>query len=164
MNNNTSKREKLLYKPISNWLLEYLKNKNSQDEIEVYDIHKIYLSDFLERQRLIKAFSEYSTYKIKVDLLGIIKKNDKIELVFAEVKDTPLELRSVAQLLGYCKIAKPQQAFLISPKGFGKHLNDLINKFGRVDILEYYQNKKITIAKWEQSRNAIRFDTSIPSL
>jgi len=37
MDNKISKKEKSLYKPILNWLDEYLKNKNPRAKVSVYD-------------------------------------------------------------------------------------------------------------------------------
>lgn len=162
MNKNTSKREKALYKPILNWLEEYLRNKNPVAKVSVHDVHSVNLSDFLERTKLKKIFPEYSAYKIKVDLVGVIQNQNKYSLIFVEVKDTEINLMHVSQLFGYCRIVKPSAAFLISPKGLSKPLKQLLIYFRRSDILEYIPNHFIRIAKWDNSRNAILMDSVIP--
>jgi len=163
MENRVSKKEKALYKPILNWLLEYLKNKNPGAEVSAYDVHAVDLSDFLERSPFKKFFPEYSTYKIMVDLVGVIQNGEKCDLVFVEVKDTQLNLRHLSQLLGYCKIVKPLSAFLISPDGLSKPLNQLLLHFKRLDILEYVPNHFMKTAKWDSARKAILTDSIIPS-
>jgi len=162
MTEKISKKEKSLYKPILIWLNEYLKNKNPRAKISVHDVHSTDLCDFLERSSFKKYFPEYSTYKIRVDLLGVIEKDNKCKLVFVEVKDGKLTLLNYSQLLGYCRVVKPADAFLVSPRGLGKPLNQLLNHFKRLDILEYYSNHFIKIAKWDESRNSILMDSVIP--
>lgn len=162
MSNKVSKKEKSLYKPILSWFDEYLKNKNPRAEVSVHDVHSVDLSDFLERTPFKKFFPEYSTYKIKIDLVGVVRGKYKCSLTFVEVKDVQLNLMHISQLLGYCRIVKPSAAFLISPKGLGKPLNQLLNCFKRLDILEYTPNHFIRIAKWDSSRNAILMDSVIP--
>jgi len=164
MSEKTSKKEKSLYKPILNWLKEFLENKNPHAKIFVYDVHSRDLSDFLERMPFKKFFPEYSTYKIKIDLLGVIQYQNKCSLVFVEVKDDQLNLRHLSQLLGYCKIVKPAIAFLISPRGLSRPLYQLLLHFKRLDILEYKPNYFVKIAKWDNSRRAIRMDSIIPSI
>lgn len=163
MNKKISKKEKSLYEPILNWLREYLENKNPHAKVSVFDVHSINLSDFLERTPFKKFFPEYPTYKIKIDLLGVIQYQNKCSLVFVEVKDGQLNLRHLSQLLGYCKIVNPYMAFLISPRGLSRPLHQLLLHFKRLDILEYRPSYFIKIAKWDSSRNAIRTDSIIPS-
>jgi hypothetical protein len=164
MNKRDPKKEERLYKPILSWLKDFLKNKNPRAKIYVSDVHSVNLSDFLEKTEFKKFFPEYSAYKIKIDLIGIVKTSDKCLLIFIEVKDAQLNLMHLSQLLGYCKIVRPMYAFLISPKGISKPLNNLLVHFKRLDILEYIPNRFIRIAKWDSSRNAIRTDSIIPPL
>ena len=125
-------------------------------------MHSVDLSDFIERIKYTKHFTEYATYKIKVDLLGMILENGKCNLVFVEVKVMALSLINLSQLHGYCKILRPEFAFLISPKGLAKPLSQLLVHFNRLDILEFDKNKFIHVAKWNSSRNAIEIDSVIP--
>lgn len=164
MTNYDSKKEIQLYPDMLKWLQEYLENKHPDATIKTYDVHSVDLSDFMQRNNYDKYFPEYATYKIRVDLLGVILEKDECNLVFIEVKDTPLSLINLSQLLGYCKILKPEFAFLISPKGLARPLSQLIVHFNRLDILEFDKNKHIRVAKWNSSRNAIEIDSVIPPL
>jgi len=47
------------------------------------------------------------------------------------------------------------QAILISPQGLSTHLNDIVYKYNRMDMLEYMPNRKIQLAKWDRYRGAI---------
>jgi len=99
MSNKTekiSKQELTLYGPMQKWFIIYLQNKNPNTEVLVHDVHKIYLSDFFAKADFRRNFPDYSTYKIKIDLLGIIKNKKKLELVFIEVKDRSLNVSHVA--------------------------------------------------------------------
>ena len=164
MNNYESKQEIALYPSMLKWLQMYLENKHPKAVIKTYDVHSVDLSDFIQRNKYTKYFPEYATYKIRVDLLGVILEKDKCNLVFVEVKDTPLSLINLSQLLGYCKILRPEFAFLISPKGLAKPLSQLLVHFNRLDILEFDKNKFVRVAKWNPARNAIEIDSIIPPL
>lgn len=164
MNNYESKQEIALYPSMLEWLQMYLENKHPKAVIKTYDVHSVDLSDFIQRNKYTKCFPEYATYKIRVDLLGMILEKDKCNLVFVEVKDTPLSLINLSQLLGYCKILRPEFAFLISPKGLAKPLSQLLVHFNRLDILEFDKNKFVRVAKWNPTRNAIEIDSIIPPL
>lgn len=161
--NKRNNREISFYPKMLEWLQEYLENKNKGAGVTTHDVHSVDLSDFFERHKEYrKFFPEYATYKIRVDLLGIVTNKDRCELTFVEVKDTQMSLINLSQLLGYCKILRPKRAFLISPRGLSKPMRQLLTHFNRVDILEFDKNKFVTVAKWNTSRNAIDMDSAIP--
>lgn len=159
MNNqeNVSKQELAFYAPMKEWFCDYLQNKNRNAEVMVHDIHKIYLSDFFTKVAFRKNFPDYPTYKIKIDLLGVVKEKDKYGLIFIEVKYGALNFSHLAQILVYSKLVRPSQAILISPQGLSVHLNNIINKYKREDMLEYMTNHKIQLAKWDEHRGGILF-------
>lgn len=150
-----SKQELALYEPMKEWFGGYLQNKNSSAEVSVHDVHKVYLSDFFSKPNFRQDFPDYSTYRIKIDLLGIVKRKREYNLVFIEVKDGALNFSHLAQLLVYSKLVRPSQAILISPQGLSTHLNNIVNKYHRLDMLEYIPNRKIQLAKWDKYRGAI---------
>ncbi|MFA7201461.1 MAG: hypothetical protein WC099_00425 [Candidatus Paceibacterota bacterium] len=162
MNNYESKKEISLYPSMLTWLQTYLEAKHPRASIKTYDVHSVDLSDFLQRNNYARFFPEYATYKIRVDLLGVMIEKEMCKLVFIEVKDTQLSLINLSQLLGYCKILKPDFAFLLSPKGLSKPLKQLLIHFNRLDILEFNKNRYIKVAKWNSSKNAIDNDSLIP--
>ena len=150
-----SKQELALYEPMKKWFDIYLQNKNPDAEVTVHDVHKVYLSDFFTKVDFRRDFSDYSTYRIKIDLLGIIKREKRCNLVFIEVKNGALNFSHLAQLLVYSKLVQPSQAILISSQGLSAHLNDIINKYHRVDMLEYVPNRSIQLARWDKHRGAV---------
>ncbi|RKZ24859.1 hypothetical protein DRQ26_06850, partial [bacterium] len=74
-----------------------------------------------------------------------------------EVKTNKISLHSFSQILGYSKVVRPQYSFIISPSGWSYFLNRLIHDYNREDILEYYDGRKILIAKWDVDINTIRY-------
>lgn len=164
MNNYESKQEIALYPSMLLWLQTFLEIKHTNALVMTYDVHAIDLSDFIQRNNYTRFFPEYATYKIRVDLLGVIIENDTCKLVFVEVKDTALSLINLSQLLGYCKILRPEFAYLISPRGLSRPLSQLLTHFNRIDILEFDKNKFARVARWNPTRNAIELDSIIPPL
>lgn len=160
--NNEERKELALYTPIAQWFLEFLQTKHPRASIEVFDTHSQDLSDFLQRSKYKKYFREYSTYKIKVDIVGMVEEKESCGMAFIEVKAISLSLKDLSQLIGYCKIVCPISAFLISSRGIGVPLGMLLNNFKRLDILEYSRNHLIRIARWDESRRSINTGTVIP--
>ncbi len=153
--------EKLLYPYISEWLNKYLSTKYKNVNIAVYDSHSINLSRLLQTKSIHTYFPEFDTFEIKVDITAIITVKTKTDLVFIEVKSNPITLKDVGQLLGYCRVAKPIEAFLISPKNMSTALFNLLIKYGKTDILEFDRNV-IKIVKWNNESNDIDYSSIIP--
>ena len=103
-------------------------------------------------------------WEIKVDITGfILDPLKRYELVFVEVKEKPIVLKDVGQLLGYCKIAEPLIAFIISPNWISRKLNTLFEVFGRTDVLKYAPGRLITICDWDIKRRTINTRKIIPA-
>lgn len=154
--------EKKLYPKIKAWLENYLKSLHANSTIIVEDTHNIKLSSFLENIGKYKYFPGYEAYDIKVDITGLIVQNNKVELVFVECKTKPVKLLDVGQLLGYCLVARPKYAYLISPRGFSSPLKKLISVYGRLEVLKYDENRYIKLAKWDNKRNEIDYMQILP--
>jgi hypothetical protein len=158
--------EELLYKPISDWLFQFLKYRYKRFEIIVEDTHKIRLSDFLFKRNIHKFFPAYKVYDIKVDITGVILNSNSGRLVFVECKTKQIKLLDVGQLLGYSLVARPIYSFLISPQGISAPLFLLIKNYGRYDILGYSVDKrkdrKIILCQWDESKKDINWNNIIP--
>jgi len=151
---NNVKRETELYKPMCNWLNNYLKNKFPSFDIAVIDTH----SQQLDRALLNVGITNELAIGvgIQIDVLGIARKGDDCKLFFIEAKKTPSTLKDLGQLLIYCKLINPTEAFLFTSADLGA-LDKLIRIHKREDLLDFgngKQIKKIQICTWNLSTNS----------
>lgn len=153
------KNEFALYAPMVAWLTQRLKEQYEPlgYDIIVEDTHSITLETALRKHGVHRYFYDALGIDIEIDVLGIIIKDDDVRLFFIEAKDDTLKLKDVGQLLIYCRIVAPQQAYLLSSKGLGQ-IEKLVLHLSRKDLLEYeYANEKayIIAGKWDTVRNCI---------
>ena len=161
---NNVKKEFELYEPMRIWLDEYLNEKYKGWEIKTIDSHARTLDLFLEEYGILHDYSETIGLDIQIDVLGILKKNQKSRIVFIEAKKTQLNLHDLGQLWAYCKLCDPAEAFLLSSKGLGS-LDKILNNLHRTDLLAFGDNKTIKnmrVGKWDIKRNGINYNTLIP--
>jgi len=160
-------KEKDLYPDIVNWLDRYLKDKYEGYNIETtFETHKRRIDQFLnEKEKDIILPKEIIGLPIKVDIVSILRKENKLEFVLVEVKDKPLDLKDLGQLWGYTQLINPMESFLISSKGLGSLLH-IFNVLKREDLLRYGKKweKFMKIAKWDIRKKTIDYDTLIPKL
>lgn len=152
-----------IYPDIINWLEKHLNEQFGKKvkKITVLDSHDSDLSNFIINLNYQKFFPEFTTYKIRQDITGFIEYEDKVELVFVEVKIGQLKLIDLSQLIGYSSIALPIFSILISPEGMGSTLAKLLTSFNRKDILEFRPGRKIQVIKWDAKKQDIDFMNSI---
>jgi hypothetical protein len=155
-------REKDLYKPVIKWLKEYLKGKFKKAEIYVFDTHNQYLAEIIKRKKLTSYFPLYATYQLKVDIAGIILKNNISNLAIVECKTKPIALKDFAQILGYAKILNPILAIILSPYELSPPLFSLLSLYEREDILEYSSERKIIVATWDTLTNSVSLNKTFP--
>lgn len=152
-----------IYPDIIVWLENRLKGDfgRKSKKITVLDTHDKDLSHFIRELKYQHFFSEFPTYKIRQDITGFIEYEDKVELVFVEVKIGKLKLIDLSQLIGYSCIALPVFSILIAPAGMGSTLAKLLTSFNRKDILEFRPGRKIEVLKWDEKKQDIDFMNSI---
>lgn len=152
-----------IYPDIIVWLENRLKGDFGKQakKITVLDTHDSYLSNFIIKLKYQRFFSDFTTYKIQQDITGFIEYEDKVELVFVEVKIGQLKLIDLSQLIGYSCIALPVFSILIAPAGMGSTLAKLLTSFNRRDILEFRPGRKIEVLKWDEVKQDIDFMKSI---
>jgi hypothetical protein len=140
--------EKELYGPISVHLKKYLLKKYNEP-IEVLDTSANNLNLFLKNKNkeLFKIFDFCEKFRIRPDIVGFL--TDSKDIIFEEIKITQLDLKSLGQLLGYCFVARPKEAILISSKAPSLALIKVLK--ARPDLLDYGPNKKIQIGTWEHN-------------
>lgn len=152
-----------IYPDIKVWLENRLNGDfgRKAKKITVLDTHDSYLYNFIIKLNYQRFFSDFTTYKIQQDITGFIEYEDRVELVFVEVKIGQLKLIDLSQLIGYSCIALPIFSILIAPAGMGSTLAKLLTSFNRKDILEFRPGRKIEVLKWDAVKQDIDFMKSI---
>lgn len=75
----------------------------------------------------------------KVDSMEIdleLQDGDRAEIYLVEAKKIALSLQNLGQLLIYCKLFNPEEAYLLSSSGLGS-LKKVLNTLNREDLLDY---------------------------
>ncbi len=165
---NNVKKEVELYPSMCNWLKTYLedKYKNRQCNIIVVDCHSVCLDAVLEKHNIIRYYPQVVGLNIEIDVLGMVIWENKAEIYFIEAKKTALNIHNLGQLLVYCKLCNPEEAYLLSSHGLGS-LQKVLGNLKREDLLNYGSGKrikKIQVAKWDISRNAIDSHSILPKI
>jgi uncharacterized membrane protein YheB (UPF0754 family) len=157
-------KERNLYADVKNWLDSYLKERYRNYQIDTtYESSRKSLGVVLKEKNVI--IEEAIGLSIKIDVMGILKKENDIKLVFIEIKNEPLTLKDLGQLWGYTQLINPVESFLISSEGLGA-LEYLFRVLKREDLL-YYGPKRanmMKVAKWDVVRKTIDYDSLIPKL
>ena len=154
---NNVRLEIELYEPMRIWLGEYLGDKYKGAEIITIDSHAKTLDTYLREYDILDQYPQSIGLDIQIDILGIIKKNGNVDLVFIEAKKNPLTLHDLGQLWSYCKLCEPLESFLLSSVSIGS-LDKLFNHLLRTDLLDFgsgRQIKKMQVGKWDIDRNSI---------
>ena len=153
---------------MNKWLRAYLtdKLKGKKCEIVVIDCHSVYLDKILEQYGVIKYYPQIVGLQIEIDVLGIVIFDNRADLYFIEAKKTQLNLQNLGQLLIYCKLCDPEEAYLLSSAGMGS-LSKVLNNLSREDLLDYGQNKKIKrikVSKWDVVRETVDQHFLVPKI
>ena len=104
--------------------------------------------------------------KIEIDVLGIVNWKNSAKIFFIEAKKTQLNLQNLGQLLVYCLLCNPEEAFLLSSASLGT-LNNVLKNLGREDLLKYESEKslkRIIVGKWDISRKSLDYQSVIPKI
>jgi len=141
--------EKDLYSPIANYLKEALIQKY-EENIETFDTSSVNLNAFLKDKsgNLLDLFTYCERFVIKPDVVGFLL--DSRKMIFVEVKVTQLDLKSLGQLLGYCLVANPIEAILISSEKPSTSLIKILK--AKPGLLSYSKGKRIKIGIWEENK------------
>ena len=103
------------------------------------------LSSFMKDQadEFIHLFEECEEYRIRPDLVGFDTRDKK--LIFVESKVDVLDMRMVGQLLGYCLVAQPKEAFLLSTQLLAPRLVTALS--ANPGVLDYGDGQRIQIGQ-----------------
>ena len=159
-----SKQEENLYPDIEEWLKVYLTEKYPANQvITTYKTARQNLDVCLRGLGI--DIKEAIGLSIKVDIVGILKRGQKVRLVFVEVKDSPLTLKDLGQLWGYTQLLNPVESFLISSKGLGA-LERIFKIYKREDLLKYGpgQGSMMKVCRWNTGSKSVDYGSLIPKL
>ena len=106
------------------------------------------MDKFIVQKGLEQEFEFCDNFKIKPDIVGFLRASKK--LIFVEVKDEELTIQSIGQLLGYCLVAQPEEAILVSPKEPNMALKMLLTADS--SFLQYGRDLRIKIATWVDNK------------
>ncbi|MDG7001552.1 MAG: hypothetical protein JRN15_20840 [Nitrososphaerota archaeon] len=157
-------KESDMYKPVKVWLEGFLRSRfRSKWKVQAEIAGHVELSSVLERIGVSKLFPESACYKVKVDVVGILQRDAEAQLALVECKDEALDVMALSQALGYSRIVRPLFSFLVSPFGLSPPVNSLLKVYRRYDILEYYQDRRLVLAKWSMRRGDIDYNSINPA-
>lgn len=144
--------EQAMYAPLTVFFKEYL-SKKYNSPTDTFDTSAGNLNLFLmnKNRELLDVFDYCDKYRIRPDVVGFLEKQK--EIGFIEAKITPLDLKALGQLMGYCLVALPIEAILISTKGPSLALIKILK--ARPDLLMYSSDRKIKLATLDG--NKIKF-------
>lgn len=165
---NNVKKEFELYEGMCKWLETYLKDKlrNEKCQVEVVDCHSVNLDVVLEKYNIIQYYPQVVGLRIEIDVLGMAIWEKRAEIYFIEAKKTQLTLQNLGQLLVYCKLCNPEEAYLLSSAGLGS-LQKVLSILNREDLLDFGTGKKIKkmkVAKWDVRRDTVDNHSLIPKI
>ena len=165
---NNVRSEFDLYPGMRRWLDTYLKEKfkNKKCEVFVLDCHSVYLDSILDKYDVIQYYPQVVGLKIEIDVLGIVRWKDRAEIYLIEAKKTALNLQNLGQLVIYCKLCNPEEAYLLSSGGLGS-LKKVLNNLNREDLLDYGSGKrikKIKVARWDITKEGIDNHSIMPKI
>lgn len=103
------------------------------------------LSSFMKDQpaEFVELFEECEEYKIRPDLVGFDVRDSS--LIFIESKVDPLDMKMVGQLIGYCLVAQPREAFLLSTQSLSPRLVNALS--AKPEVLNYSDGCRIQIGQ-----------------
>lgn len=154
--------ESKLLQPCRGWLDCYLRTAHPRSVITIFpNSEQKQLRAVLNDAGFSQFFPESSAWEVKVDVVAVVQMRKQVRLVFVELKATPISLVNVGQLLGYCRVCRPSEAFLLSSMGISGDLKRLLTIYGRLDVLNFGENT-IQLGNWDSARNQPDWSSLIP--
>lgn len=103
------------------------------------------LSSFMKDQpdEFVALFEECEEFKIRPDLVGFDNRDSS--LIFIESKVDRLDMRMVGQLIGYCLVAQPKEAYLLSTQSLSPRLVNALS--AKPEVLNYGNGRRIQIGQ-----------------
>lgn len=141
--NSAKQTEHDTYPILKSWLENYTFTQYNQDS-NVYITSEQTISNFILDEydtygHHIESFEDFTMLSIRPDLIGF--NNVTRETYFIESKITSLGLKELGQILGYCHVAQPDRAFLITTKDLSNSLRKALAH--DQNLISYAINRKV---------------------
>src|SRR5437870_601001 len=108
--------EREMYPPVRNWLERLLKQRHRASRVAVFDSAQRSLARIIDQQDLgANLRPEWRSWEIFVDVVGFAVTAQTTHLALVECKLAPINIRDLSQILGYCYVALPAHAYILSP-------------------------------------------------
>jgi len=161
-------REEELYPGMCEWLATHLQDKYYKEKCEIIitDCHNTFLDKVLIEHDVIKYYPQIIGLKIQIDVLGIVIWKNKAKIFFIEAKKTDFTLVNLGQLIIYCKLCDPEEAYLLTSGDLGS-LDKVLVHLKREDLLDFGSGKKIKkiiVGTWDFKRKKINSNSLIPKV
>lgn len=158
--------EQLMYPEVREWLKNFLQQRHRRCEVCVLDTSRLPVYRALRSLEISGLPSDWVSWDVRVDVLGIITSERAVQLALVECKNSAITLTHLSQLLGYCRVVQPEYAFLLSPMGVSSMLKRLLATYRRKDILQYQLNAKrtlrsIVVARWDRTAKSLDYASVI---
>lgn len=135
--------EQALYEPLTRWYKSRLQKMDSN--AQAFDVSSGNLNQFISRNSDLAAVFDFcNNYRIKPDIVGFLPATKN--MAFIEAKVTSLTLKELGQLLGYCYVAQPVNAWLVSIKAPSPSMVRILQ--ANPALLEYMPSKRIQLGTW----------------
>jgi hypothetical protein len=137
------------YPILQRWLENYLRDQNNGEIIISEIVATKKLSNLPSLQPFPEIIDLVEKLEIRPDVVGFV--NDS-KMTFIESKIDAISLSNVGQLLGYCMIANPDSAYLISTKPISAALTLILSTYE--ELLEY-NGKMIQIGQLDMNSGIV---------
>tara|TARA_B100000963_G_C22638977_1_gene679283 strand:- start:3168 stop:4811 length:1644 start_codon:yes stop_codon:yes gene_type:complete len=157
-NSRNTPREIDTYPILTNWLKNKLDQEYGSEQNLVFDTSVINLNQVIQSSSIdnsvISKIDEIDSLNIRPDVVGYLKNLN--DFIFIESKIVSLGIKELGQILGYCKVANPKEAYLVTTKEVSRTILQLISIMP--DLFTYGENKKIKIGRLKENNVVIDYE------
>jgi len=162
-------REAEMYPAVKQWLHDYLQVRYPRHSVITVVCHAQRLNSLIRRLEIDNLLpKDWQSWDVQVDVVGFVCSSQDAAIALIECKNRPISLSHLSQIIGYCRVVKPQIGMILSSEGISEGLQQLLITFGRQDVLIYAERhqhapQRIILARWNAQMNSPEPSSAIPS-
>ncbi len=162
-------REAEMYPAVKQWLHDHLQACYPHRSVMTAICHTQRLNSLIRRLGIGNLLpADWQSWDVQVDIVGFACSRQNVAIALIECKNKAISLSHLSQIIGYCRVARPQIGMILSPEGISKGLQQLLITFGRQDVLIYSERQhhapqRIILARWNAQMNLPEPSSAIPS-